>query len=182
MNLLFETERLLVRELTRSDSGLFHEMQADDEVMRYTTGHGLTRTENERQLRMCIDCYSKAGNQFRVWAVAQRTTQEFVGTCALVPNAGRAEIGYRMLRKWFGNGYGQEICDGLLYYGIHTLELNEIVAYADTRNAASIRILDRCVLGFVDQVVNEQGRHDRYYRWQRGTHPETDSSSRDRFL
>ena len=168
MHVIFETKRLVARKLKSSDFPAFHEMQADDEVMRYTTGSGLDRTENERQLRMCIDSYSRKDNQFWVWAVVRKSDQEFIGTCAVVPSEERPEIGYRMLRKWFRNGYGQEICDALLHYGIHKLELREIIAFADVRNLASIKILDRSVLTFVEQVVNDEGYHDRFYQWKFG--------------
>ena len=168
MHVIFETKSLVARKLKSSDFPAFHEMQADDEVMRYTTGSGLDRTENERQLRMCIDSYSRKDNQFWVWAVVRKSDQEFIGTCAVVPSEERPEIGYRMLRKWFRNGYGQEICDALLHYGIHKLELREIIAFADVRNLASIKILDRSVLTFVEQVVNDEGYHDRFYQWKFG--------------
>ena len=170
MNAIFETERLVVRELKSSDFDSFHEMQADDEVMRYTTGSGLDRQENERQLKMCIDCYSKVGNQLWVWAFERKLDHEFIGTCAVVPNEDRPEIGYRMLRQWFGNGYGSEICDALVHYGIHDLGLREIIAFADVRNLASIKILDRSELSFIEQDMNDEGYHDRFYRWKLGDH------------
>ena len=171
MNAIFETERLVVRNLKPSDFEAFHEMQADDEVMRYTTGSGLEQAENERQLSMCIDCYSKHNNHFWVWAVVRKSDHEFIGTCAVVPSDDRPEIGYRMRRKWFGIGYGQEICDALMHYCIQELGLSEVIAYADVRNVASVKILDRSVLAFVEQLVNDAGHEDRFYRWVRGDHP-----------
>ena len=163
--MVFETCRLFVRNLKHSDFAAFHEMQSDDEVMQYTTGKGLDEAENLRQLKMCIACYSRPDNDFWVWAIVRKSDQQFVGTCALVPNEHRSEIGYRFLRKFFGMGYGQEICNGVIEYGIHERRLPEIIAYADVRNVASIKILDRSPLPFVEEQMNEEGVTDRFYHW-----------------
>jgi RimJ/RimL family protein N-acetyltransferase len=173
--MLFETNRLYVRKLEYSDFHAFHEMQSDHEVMRYTPEEALDEAENQRQLKMCIDCYSKIGNDFWVWAIVRKSDKQFVGTCAVTPNAQRPEIGYRFLRKFFGLGYGQEVCDGLIHYGIHDLKLTEIVAYVDIRNVASKKILERSALKFVEETTDENGVVDRFYRWSAGpcTHAST---------
>jgi len=162
---VFETARLIVRNLRDSDFDAFHEMQADDIVMQYTTGRGLDEAENRRQLKMCMACYSRPENDFWVWAIVRKSDEQFVGTCAIAPNEGRPEIGYRLLRRFFGLGYGGEICLGLIEYGIHERSLSEIVAYADVRNVASTKILDRSPLPFVGEIENEDGVTDRFYHW-----------------
>ncbi|MEO1085599.1 MAG: GNAT family N-acetyltransferase [Acidobacteriota bacterium] len=163
--MVFETDRLYIRNLEDSDFEAFHEMQSDDEVMRYTTGEGFDAAENRRQLEMCISCYSKTDNDFWVWAILRKSDRQFVGTCAIVPHEGRPEIGYRFLKRFFGFGFGQEICDGLIAYGINGLELPEIIAYVDVRNVASVKILDRSRLPFVEEIENEEGCVDRFYHW-----------------
>ena len=163
--MVFETTRLLVRNLKGSDFEAFHEMQSDYEVMRYTTGKGLDASENRRQLNSCIAHYSIPENDFWVWAIVRKSDQQFIGTCAIVPNEKHPEIGYRFLGKFFGKGYGQEICDGLIQYGIYHRNLREIIAYADVRNVASTKILDRSRLSFVGETRNENGATDRFYRW-----------------
>lgn len=162
---VFQTTRLLVRRLHDSDFEPFHEMQSDDEVMRYTTGRGLDEAENRRQLKMCIDCYSKSENDFWVWAIIRKVDGQFVGTCAVAPNQNRPEIGYRLLKRFFRMGYGQEVCNGLIEYCIHAKKLSEIIAYADVRNVASTTILDRSPLQYIKETTNDDGFTDRFYRW-----------------
>ena len=107
---VFETPRLIVRELVDSDFDGFHKMQSDEEVMRYTSGEVFDEVENRRQLQMCIDSYQKIGNDFWVWAVERKLDKAFVGTVAIVPNEGRPE---------------QELCDGLVTYAIEVQECPE---------------------------------------------------------
>jgi len=165
MERIFETNRLVVRNLVLDDFEFFHEMQSDDTVMRYTTGKGFDESENQRQLEKCIGSYDQPGNRFWVWAITLKYDQQFVGTCAIVPNDDRPEIGFRFLRRFFGNGYGQEVCNGLLEYGIQIQKLTEVIAYVDLRNVASRKILDRSVLSFVEEVPNTDGGIDRFYSW-----------------
>ncbi|MFN3192020.1 MAG: GNAT family N-acetyltransferase [Aureliella sp.] len=163
---VFETSRLSVRPLLDSDIADFHEMQSDDEVMRYTTGSGFDEAENHRQLHDCISKYSEPQNEFWVWAISRKKDAQFVGTCAIVPNEGKPEIGYRLLRRFFGNGFGREICDGLVEFGIRKQKLTELVAYVDVRNIASVKILDQSRLDFVQEIENKDGVVDRFYRWK----------------
>ncbi|MEM8736788.1 MAG: GNAT family N-acetyltransferase, partial [Planctomycetota bacterium] len=95
----------------------------------------------------------------------QKSDKQFVGTCAIVPSDGQQEIGYRFLRRFFGNGFGQEVCDGLIDYGINGQSLSELIAYVDVRNVASVKILDRSQLAFVREIQDEDGVVDRFYRW-----------------
>lgn len=162
---IFQTPRLLVRNLHPLDFEAFHEMQSDEEVMKYTTGKGFDEAENRRQLEMCIAAYQKPNNDFWVWAIVRKSDRQFLGTCAIVPENERSEIGYRLLKKFFGNGYGKEICNALIEYGIQGLNLREIIAYADIRNVASAKILDQSLLQFIEETTNSEGITDRVYRW-----------------
>jgi RimJ/RimL family protein N-acetyltransferase len=162
---VFETNRLRIRHLLESDFDAFHEMQSDAEVMRYTTGSSLDEVENRRQLKMCIECYAKPENDFWVWAITRKVDGQFVGTYAITPNDQRAEIGYRLLRKHFGLGYGKEVCNGVVQFAILQRRLPEIVAYADVRNVASVKILDQSRLRFIAEIRLANGLTDRFYRW-----------------
>ncbi len=166
--MITSTSRLIVRQLEESDFAPFHEMQSDEEVMRYTTGKGLDANENLGQLRDCIARYKIPCNDFWVWAITRKLDDKFIGTCAIVESENRSEIGYRLLRRYFGNGYGQEICDGVIDYGISVLQLTEIIAFVDVRNAASRKILDRSRLRFISEQTDENGRPERFYGWSAG--------------
>ncbi|MEM7783141.1 MAG: GNAT family N-acetyltransferase [Planctomycetota bacterium] len=165
--MIFETERLHVRKLRSSDFDDFHQMQSNLEVMRYTSGIAYTADQNRDQLEDCIRKYSDPNNEFWVWAIIRKRDQQFVGTCAIVPSQQGPEIGYRFLENWFGNGYGHEICDGLILYAIESLGLTKIVAYVDEQNLASVKILDKSQLEFLREEVNETGGKDRFYCWSK---------------
>lgn len=172
--MIFETARLTVRPLVEEDFDAFHAMQADPVVMQFIEGKGLDRAENQRQLRDCIARYTQRDNRFWVWAIARKSDAAFIGTCALVPdetlpdkempNEANTEIGYRLLQRYFGQGYGNEICQGLIAHAIDEGRHTALSAYVDENNLASVKILDNSCLPYVKSLNNETGGRDRLYR------------------
>ena len=56
----------------------------------------------------------------------------------------RAEIGYDLLREYWGNGYATEAVIEILRYGFNVLDLVRVEATVDSENSASIRVLEAC--------------------------------------
>ncbi|MGF6919962.1 RimJ/RimL family protein N-acetyltransferase [Paraburkholderia sp. 40] len=59
----------------------------------------------------------------------------------------RAEIGFSLKRKHWGNGFMREAASAIIEHGFGTLNLHRIEADIDPRNSASARLLER--LGFI---------------------------------
>lgn len=165
--MIFNTERLTIRLLREDDMEAFHEMQGNINVLRYTDYKSYTFEENQVNLKECIDKYSLEGNDFWIYAIETKSEKNFVGTCAIiVSDEGEDEIGYRLLERYWGNGYGKEITNGLINYMIEELNMKKIVAFVDERNTASIKILDQSKLVYRYSYFNkEDGCQDRYYSW-----------------
>ena len=170
--MIFETPRLYARLLKLDDLEAMHEMQSDEEVMRYTSQRAaMTREETLTELTDLIIRYDQPGNDFWVWAVARREDIAFVGTCALIVNeAGEQEIGYRCLRKFWGNGYGMEMILGLNAYAFDELGLESLAAYVFSDNTASVRILEKAGYQLEKEFFNEEEQcMDKIYRIHRRT-------------
>ncbi len=161
---LFQTENLLVRQLQAADYLAFYELQSDPEVLRYSVvDPDLSEQAIRENLDHLIRIYSQPHLGIRVWAVVNRDN-ELVGTCALVRGEGdEAEIGYRLLRKYWGRRYGLEIGSGLIRYALTVLNLSKITAVVCKSNIPSVRILDR-LMRFVGEEYNPEFKDvDRIY-------------------
>ena len=132
--------------------------------MQYTSGRPFDEEENRRQLLDCIEKYDTAENRFWVWAITLKDTNDFIGTCASVPFEDGVEIGYRFLETHFGKGYGTEICNGLIDFLVSENREEHIYARADSRNHASVRILERSKFQFADQLVDKDGNIERRFK------------------
>src|SRR5258705_2982298 len=92
---------------------------------------------------------SNRQNTMMKWGVALLANDLLIGTVTLFNldlSNGRAELGYALGRKHWGNGYMQEALQALLSYAFDVLNFRRLEADVDLRNAASIRTLER--LGF----------------------------------
>ncbi|MEO1262351.1 MAG: GNAT family N-acetyltransferase [Bacteroidota bacterium] len=162
--MIFETPRLIVRNLESADFSPFYQMQGNPNVMRYTTGRPDTEKEARNSLKKCMDHYALPDNDFWVWAIERKTDGAFVGTAAIVEEN---EIGYRFLEKYWGNGYGQEIADGLIAHAIHKMSAKKVIAYVEPENIGSVKILERSKLNFIKEYIHpDDGELVRYYEYE----------------
>lgn len=142
--LIFETNHFLVRELLMSDLEPFHEMHSNINVMRYVRGAAMTREESEKELPELIEKYDKKDNDFWIYAIERKLDAAFVGTVALVKDdQNDNELGYRFLEKYWGMGYGFEICQGLIAY-CRSIGFPKLIGYVADVNIASAKILKKC--------------------------------------
>ncbi|MFY7067661.1 GNAT family N-acetyltransferase [Nocardiopsis changdeensis] len=85
-------------------------------------------------------------------AVDRASDGAFIGWCGLTgwnPDFRSASLGYIFDADVWGHGYATETAHAVLRWAFDTLDLNRVQAEADTRNAASARVLKK--LGFVHE-------------------------------
>tara|TARA_R110002073_G_scaffold8207_1_gene45624 strand:- start:71458 stop:71970 length:513 start_codon:yes stop_codon:yes gene_type:complete len=150
---IFETQRLLVRKLVVSDLKPFHEMQSNPKVMQYADGEVKSLETHEAELKDLIDFYEKENNDFWIYAIERKLDDEFIGTLALVKDDQKEdEIGFRFLEKYWGFGYGFEICKGLILYS-NSIQLPKLVGYVVDVNIASGKILEKCNFKVIEKGI-----------------------------
>ncbi len=79
-------------------------------------------------------------------ALIWKATVEMIGASGLQPleDTGETEVGYGMIKEFWGRGIGYECASAWLRYGFETAGLEKIVAVAYPENAASRRIMEKC--------------------------------------
>lgn len=141
---MIETERLIFRKFTLDDLPTLIEQRSDPEVNKYLGG---TRMQNPealaKRIRFYISCYDKFG--FGSCAMIWKPTGEMIGSAGLQPleDTGEIEVGYSMIKEFWGLGIGTEAARGWLEYGFRTAGLERIVAVALEGNLPSIHIMKK---------------------------------------
>lgn len=160
--MIFSTSRLAVRKLRNTDVEPFFRLESDPEVKRYTSpSSDRSYSAIEKDLYRLIEGY-RTNSELTVWAV-ENGDEKFVGTVALVGRGAEREIGYRILPDYWRQGYGLEVCEGLIRYAFDDLNIGKLVAISCSRNTASVSILD-CLMHFVREEYNEDfADMDRHY-------------------
>ncbi len=75
-----------------------------------------------------------------------KKSDETIGWSGLQPleDTGDIEVGYGMIKEFWGKGIGFECASAWLKYGFETADLERIVAVASPENTASWRIMEKC--------------------------------------
>ncbi len=134
--------RLSLRRFTLADLPLLTELNADPEVMRHLGGVNSPQ-QTRTMLEGRIIAYYSAHPGLGVWATLLRGSGECVGFHLLnhIQGEQHIQVGYRLFRRYWGQGYATEMSLALLRYGYTQLGLPTIVAIADLENHASQRTL-----------------------------------------
>lgn len=88
-------------------------------------------------------------NGFGLWALELRDGGEFIGFAGLAVPAFEAhftpavEVGWRLVRSAWGNGYATEAGEAALGFGFGEAGLSEIVSFATVANDRSRAIMER---------------------------------------
>ncbi len=164
---ILETERLVLRHFHRFDDQAMYRVFGDAEVMRY--GDGVqTETWVRAWLQKCLEKdYPEWG--FGPWAVVEKQRRETIGYCGLfyfpdVCGQPEIEIGYRLARTFWGQGYATEAVLAVRDYGLNILCLPRLIAMIDPHNTASIRVAEKAGMRAEKDVMFEGYTHpDRVY-------------------
>jgi RimJ/RimL family protein N-acetyltransferase len=154
---LLDTDRLRMREFTLDDVDRLAALDSDPEVMRYIS-RGVA-TPREVILEKVLPAWLKLYAQPRpigYWAAQRRQSGEFIGWFHLRADRlspSELELGYRLLRKEWGQGYASEGTSALLASGFANLPCEVITARALTSNIASRRVMEKCGLQFVTDFI-----------------------------
>ena len=154
MKVFVETERLRLRRLTSGDVDNLTELDSDPQVMRFINGGRATpRDEIENDVLPALLSHYERYSGLGFWAVEEKSTGGFVGWFHLRPAegapAGEVELGYRLRRSAWGNGYATEGSRALIDKGFAELGVERVVASTMVVNAASRRVMEKAGLRFV---------------------------------
>jgi RimJ/RimL family protein N-acetyltransferase len=163
MKIIIETERLLLREFTENDAQLLYQLNLDPDVIRYTLDPILDVEHARRILRDIIIPQYRLYNHGR-WAAHLKLDGEFIGWCGLkfLEELNEVDLGYRFMKKYWGQGYATEAAHATLDYGFQVLKLKRIVGRALPGNIASMKVLEKCGMKYVGQQIVQELLHETY--------------------
>ena len=141
-----QTARLLLRRWRDDDRAAFAALNADAEVMQHfpTT---LTRDESDAFIGRIEAGFDE--HRYGLWAVERLDRHQFIGFVGLMLHTFEAhftpavEVGWRLGREHWGQGFATEAAAAALAYGFEVIELHEIVSMTAATNLRSQRVMQR---------------------------------------
>lgn len=162
--MIFKTKRCYIRKLTEDDLAGMYELQGNPNVMRFASGDVLDEAACKQDIEYLLSQYEEASPELLVWAVTDKEGT-FIGTCALILRVkNQCEIGYRIVERFWGQGYATEIATGLVRYCQYMYPDHQLCAYCFTDNVASCKVLEKTGFQMKQEFFNESyGLQDRHY-------------------
>ncbi len=147
MNIIVETDRLILREFSTIDATHLYELNTDPLVIKHTGDSPFNSIMDTQKFLNNYTDYQKNG--YGRWAVISKDSKEFLGWCGLKLNEENlVDIGFRFFRKEWNKGYATESAKASLEYGFITLDIPIIIGRASVDNKASIRVLEKLGMNF----------------------------------
>jgi RimJ/RimL family protein N-acetyltransferase len=141
-----ETPRLILRQWQESDHEPYALLNADKEVMEFFPST-LTSGESLAQINRISANIDK--NNYGFFAVERKDSGRFIGFTGL-SNPGFegdfnpcVEIGWRLSKANWGQGFATEAAKACLDYGFDILGIDEIISFTSIYNTRSERVMKR---------------------------------------
>jgi [ribosomal protein S5]-alanine N-acetyltransferase len=152
MQLVFETERLLIRQPTLADADYFYALNSDPDIVRYIRPPH-NREQADAWLKEKLANNEKLTNGLGTWAVEKKQNMgEFIGMFTLfcLPNNADVHLGYSLLKPFWGLGYATELTKAGIAYGFYKIGLPRIIATIVREHIVSQNILVKAGFHFFE--------------------------------
>lgn len=155
--MILETERLIVREMTKEDFPALTDMLYDERVM-YAYAHTFSEDEAQAWLYNQLRRYQEDG--FGLWAVILKETGKMIGQCGItkqrIPEKEVLEVGYLFSADYWHKGFATEAAIACKNYAFENLGANEVYSIIRDNNYASQNVAKR-------NGMKEVGRFNKHY-------------------
>ena len=141
-----ETRRLLLRQMDEHDMAEVLNLFSSQDVTRFMD---IPPVRSLNEAKEIIDWGNQQFEKFRGFrlGIIHKESCMLIGTCGINEwvqiRANRAEIGYDLLKSFWGKGYMQEALNALLDYAFDELQIHRIEAMVDPLNTRSQRLLEK---------------------------------------
>ncbi len=141
-----ETERLILRQWKSQDLVPFAKLNSDHLVMEYFPSV-LNRQESDAMADKCKSLISDRGWGF--WALELKSDRTFIGFVGIhipkdtLPFSPCVEIGWRLQKHSWGQGYATESANKALEFCFKNLNLKEVVSFTPASNYRSRSLMER---------------------------------------
>lgn len=148
-----ETERLLLRKITKEDAPELFLMRSDPLALAYIDREPFTSLEETQEFIEKI-LTSLFQNEAILWVIALRENPaKLIGTIGfwkITKEHYRAETGYMLQPEYWQKGIMKEALLATIGYAFTQTDIHSIEANIDPANTASGRLLESC--GFVKEA------------------------------
>ncbi len=149
---VIETERLILRRITKKDAEDIFNFRKEAEVMKYIGKPTAKSIKDVKELIVRIEDGIKANSSI-AWGITFKNENRVIGTIGyhrVDREHYRAEIGYMINQPYWNQGITSEAINPVIDFGFSKMNLHSIEAKLDAANIASKKLLTK--FGFIKEA------------------------------
>ena len=144
----FETERLIISEITLEDAPFIIKLYNDKDYIHFIRDKNVRTIEDAKKNieETFLSVYKK--QEYGYYKVSLKSDHTPIGTSGLMKREGMdyIDIGFAYLKEFRGKGYAYEATKRILEFGLDELKMSPIAAITTQENINSSNLLER--MGF----------------------------------
>ena len=154
MEIVIETERLILRKFTVADAPFILELLNTPMWLRFIGDRNVHSVKEAEQYLINGNIKNYSTHGFGFYLVEVKETGESIGMCGLVKrdSLDDIDIGFAFLPQFIGKGYGFEAASATLKYAQTVLQIDRIIAIVNPDNVDSIKLIKKIGLHFEKMV------------------------------
>jgi RimJ/RimL family protein N-acetyltransferase len=152
---VLETDRFILRMFEAKDLEAAYTLFNDADVQKYLSPKNRrTREQLEISLKNFVGRWTERG--FGLWCVTEKNIGEMIGYCGFqnFEQTEEVEIVFGFLKEHWGKGAATEALQACLNYGMEKLAFEKILAVTNPENIASIRVLEKSGMAFLEKELH----------------------------
>jgi ribosomal-protein-alanine N-acetyltransferase len=143
----FETDRLIIEEITLDDLENIHLLHSIPEVDEFNTlGIPKDIKETKKLIEPLLEGKSEFPRGSYEWKIIEKNSKTFIGVAGMVLSNDKFRLGeiyYKLHPKFWGQGYAAELAKRLVSLGFDDFNLHKVEAGVAVGNEKSVRVLEK---------------------------------------
>jgi ribosomal-protein-alanine N-acetyltransferase len=151
-NYVLASARLGYRVCLESDLQNLILLDSDPEVRAFFPMGVATEEQIKERIKEYETDFRKKG--YGLFILEDLTTREFVGRCGFKElETGEIEVGYVLLKKFWGQGLASEALTALLHWAEEHVPTDKIIAFAPKKHLASQRVMQKSGMQYAKNAM-----------------------------
>ena len=148
-----ETSHLVLRPWRLKDADMLFRILQEQDILKFFPPTTFTLEKTRDYINHQLTHWQEHG--YGHWAVTLKEAGSLVGWDGLeyLPETDENEVAYLLSHQVWGCGYATEAALAAVRYGFEAAGLQAIIGLVHPENKASIRVLEKCGLTFIDNKV-----------------------------
>ena len=147
----------LLRRPQHSDFSNMRRLESDGDIVRYTSYRCIQSPEQTRERLETNIAKASEREPLGIW-LAESLEHGFTGWFMLInTDAPHPELGFMILKEYWGKGYTTEITRAILSHANKNLNLTQISARVSPQNPSSLRVLEKLGFSIQETIFGKDG-------------------------